>query len=231
MMNLLLKKEPYLSEELVSHWLQELSPFRKRHFHPLEGQVALLLLDLQEYFLSRESPAYVPSSEYILPRLALVRDAFFKRKLPVYFTAHGNTEEDAAMMGKWWSRRLEPGTPWHELSGEISKPSLPLLHKTQYDAFYHTALEEELRRARVKSLVIGGVMTHLCVETTVRSAFVRGFFVYLLIDGTATYNRNFHWASLLNLSHGFALPVTCKELVSWLKSPSSAQDLQGLAPL
>jgi isochorismate hydrolase len=47
------------------------------------------------------------------------------------------------------------------------------------------------------------VMTHLCCETTARSAFTRGSGL-LPVDGTATYNRAFHRASLLNLAHGFA---------------------------
>ena len=45
------------------------------------------------------------------------------------------------------------------------------------------------------------------------AAFTRNFRVFLTIDGTATYNRNFHRASLLNLSHGFSRPVLCSTLI------------------
>jgi len=58
-----------------------------------------------------------------------------------------------------------------------------------------------------------GVMTHLCCETTARSAFIRGFKTYFTIDGTATYNEQFHMASLINLSHGFAIPVLIDDIV------------------
>jgi isochorismate hydrolase len=57
-------------------------------------------------------------------------------------------------------------------------------------------------------------MTHLCCETTARSAFMRGFEVFFTIDGTATYNEEHHWAALLNLAHGFATPVLVDEVVS-----------------
>jgi bifunctional isochorismate lyase / aryl carrier protein len=59
-------------------------------------------------------------------------------------------------------------------------------------------------------------MTHLCCETTARSAFTHGFEVFFTIDGTATYNERFHIATLLNLSHGFALAVLVEEVIEML---------------
>jgi isochorismate hydrolase len=56
-------------------------------------------------------------------------------------------------------------------------------------------------------------MTHLCCETTARSAFMHGFETFFTVDGTATYNEAFHRAALLNLSHGFALPLTVDEVL------------------
>ena len=60
--------------------------------------------------------------------------------------------------------------------------------------------------------MIAGVLTHLCCETTARSAFVRGFKVFFTVDGTATYYEDFHRATLLNLSHGFAVPVLVDDI-------------------
>lgn len=55
-------------------------------------------------------------------------------------------------------------------------------------------------------------MTHLCCETTARSAFIRGFDVFFTIDGTATYNEDFHFGTLYNLAHGFAVPLLIDEI-------------------
>ncbi|MGB9641195.1 MAG: isochorismatase family protein, partial [Anaerolineales bacterium] len=52
----------------------------------------------------------------------------------------------------------------------------------------------------------------LCCETTARSAFIRGFEPFFLVDGTATYNSYFHQATLLNLNHGFASLTLCADL-------------------
>jgi bifunctional isochorismate lyase/aryl carrier protein len=90
------------------------------------------------------------------------------------------------------------------------------LHKGQYDAFHETPLMDTLTEKDVRQIVICGVMTHLCCETTARSAFVRGIDVFFAIDGTATYNEAFHRATLLNLSHGFAQPVLIEEIIAGL---------------
>jgi len=65
-------------------------------------------------------------------------------------------------------------------------------------------------------LAVTGVMTHLCCETTARSAFMRGFDVFFAIDGTATYTEALHRAALLNLAHGFTLPVLTEEILASL---------------
>ena len=80
-----------------------------------------------------------------------------------------------------------------------------------------------LQRKKVKQVVITGVLTHLCCETTARSAFMRGFEVFFTIDATATYNKDFHISTLLNLSHGFALPVLTQEVLHLLNGEEHEQ--------
>jgi len=87
-----------------------------------------------------------------------------------------------------------------------------VLRKSQYDAFFGTLLEDTLHKKGVSQVVVSGVMTHLCCETTARSAFVRGFEVFFIVDGTATLNEDHHLAALLNLSHGFATPILAAEI-------------------
>ena len=117
------------------------------------------------------------------------------------------------MMEAWWGNLLEPGTPEAALEPRLEELSTDIVAKSQYDAFWETDLMDILRKTGTKQIVVTGVMTHLCVETTARSAFVRGFAVFLPADGTATYNRDFHAASLLNLSHGTAAITLCSRLM------------------
>ncbi|MGQ9478314.1 MAG: divalent cation tolerance protein CutA, partial [Candidatus Bipolaricaulia bacterium] len=225
-------KEPYFTTETIAQRAREMlelvRPLRERH--PLEfrpERAALLVLDMQRYFLEEGSHAYIPSARAILPKIEELIVAFAKRGRPVILTRHINTKEDAGQMAKWWRELIQKENRLSELIPELSLTpthSLPhrggewlIIEKGQYDAFYKTPLEELLRGKGVEQLAISGVMTHLCCETTARSAFVRGFEVLFVVDGTATYNAAFHRASLLNLAHGFAYPLLAEELLALLE--------------
>lgn len=194
--------------------LERVKSFRVKHpmaFVPHAS--ALMILDMQRYFLEPSSHAYIPSAQAILPRILKLRDAYSARKLPIIFTRHVNSPEDAKLMARWWKDMISSEDPKSEIIPELlTMPDATIIEKSQYDAFYKTHLEGLLRAKGIRQLVICGVMTHLCCETTARSAFVRGFEVFFTIDGTATYNKGFHLATLLNLAHGVAIPVLTEEL-------------------
>ena len=75
-------------------------------------------------------------------------------------------------------------------------PEDMVVDKVRFDAFPWTSLEPLLRGLGVAELVVCGVVTNLCVETTVRSAFMRDFPVTLLADGCAAKTRRLHELSI-----------------------------------
>jgi bifunctional isochorismate lyase/aryl carrier protein len=219
-----MRKEQYYTSETIQKKSQELlasvESLRRRHtdieLHP--GKAALLILDMQEYFLQKASHAFVPSAPAILPGINRLVAAFISKGYPVVFTRHINTPEDAGMMSKWWHDLINPRYAHsHNITLKNTQNSIQI-NKTQYDAFLHTALEDTLHKLDVMQVIICGVMAHLCCETTARSAFMRGFEVFFTVDGTATYNEELHRASLLTLSHGFAVPVLIEELLQVMKN-------------
>lgn len=209
-------KEAYFRSDSIGKkarsMLREVEPYIKSNILLEPERSALLVLDMQEYFLRPSSHAYIPSAEAVLPKVRSLAEAYAEMGLTVTLTRHTNSPEDAGVMGRWWRELISPG---HPLSGIVSELISygTVLEKHQYDAFYGTGLEELLKEKGVSQVVVCGVMTHLCCETTARSAFVRGFEVFFPVDGTATYNEAFHRATLLNLSHGFAVPVLVEEVL------------------
>jgi nicotinamidase-related amidase len=177
------------------------------------SRAALLILDMQKFFLDEKSHAFVPDASAIVTRLAGLARRFGAAGRPIILTRHSNTAGDAGMMKEWWDDLLEPESPEAALEPVLEDLSTAVVAKTQYDAFYDTYLENLLRASRTEQVVVTGVMTHLCVEATARSAFMRGFAVFLPADGTATYNQGFHAATLLNLSHGTAAITVCSRLM------------------
>ena len=221
-------KSSYFTSETINNksleMLRKLEKFVGRHkIDFIPERSALLILDMQRFFLEERSHAYIPSALPIIPEIKSLATAFNELNLPIIFTRHLNTEEDAKLMARWWRDFITEEDDLSEIIPELNLPNSIIIRKTQYDSFYQTHLEDILREKRISQLVITGVMSHLCCETTVRSAFVRGFIVYLPINGTATYNEDFHWATFLNLSHGFAIPVLAEELQNYLGASKSGQ--------
>jgi nicotinamidase-related amidase len=165
--------------------------------------VALLVLDMQDYFLSQESKAYIPSTTAILPNLVTLTETINDKNIPVIYTRHVNSKADAGMMDVWWHRLIEDGSTFSNLSRLFDTSGKTVIDKTRYDAFWGTELNGILKQMGVERLIVTGVMTNLCVETTIRSAFQHGYECILLVDGTSTYNYEMHLATCLNLSFGF----------------------------
>ncbi len=218
-----MKKEQYFTLETLKprarSMLDSVRESRERHadiaFQP--ACAALLVLDMQDYFLRPASHAFVPSTAAVLPNIQTLVNAFNAHLRPVIFTRHINSDEDAAGMGRWWRDLIRTDSPDSRLASLLDPGPAPvIIRKSQYDAFYDSPLEQTLRHLEVEQVVITGVMTHLCCETTARAAFVRGFDVFFVVDGTATYTEAFHRASLLNLAHGFAVPVLAEEILEEL---------------
>jgi bifunctional isochorismate lyase/aryl carrier protein len=202
-----------LEQQALQMYQQAIKTSRKKRIRYQPNTSALLVLDMQEYFLSPASHAFVPSAEAIVGGINKLIDAYFFAGRPIIFSQHGNTMRNAGMMSTWWNDMLTPQDALHRIIPDFDVTKGRLLQKNQYDAFYRTKLEGILRQEAVKQVVICGVMTHLCCETTARSAFMRGFEVFFTVDGTATYNRDFHLATLTNLAHGFAEVVLVKDIL------------------
>jgi isochorismate hydrolase len=210
-----MKRETYFTPETISarssDMLISLSALRDRHANIVfqRGKAALLVLDMQDYFIKQESHAYIPSANAILPNVQGLINAFYKSDRPVIFTRH--IDDEAGMMPLWWRNAIYFDTPASAINAFDTSKGL-IVQKSQYDAFYKSALDEHLKGREVDQVVITGVMTHLCCETTARSAFVHGYKVFFCVDGTATYTEELHRSSLLTLSHGCAIPILSSDL-------------------
>jgi len=214
-------KEQYYSEQSIDSQADKFMNtieflVEERDWELSKTRSALIVLDMQKYFIDENSHAFIPSGKAIVARIKEMQDAFFNLDLPVIHTRHTNTQQDAGQFARWWQDILTTDNPLSAVIDNIGDERAIVIDKAQYDAFHDTGLEEILKRANIEQVLIAGVMTHLCCETTARSAFVRGFETFILIDGTATYNREFHRATLLNLAHGFAVPILSKNVISVL---------------
>jgi len=193
--------------------LKELKPYRERKAMVDPTHAALLVIDMQNYFHQIIQP--------VLKNLSKVVQSCRLKEIPIIFSQHGHTDSpsDGGVLGEWWGELILHGTnDWKFISEIKIEPKDIILPKKRYSAFFETELDMTLRSKGIQDLIISGVMTNLCCETTARDAFMRDYKVFFLIDGTATGKEEHHLATLKNLGYGFAYLMTCEELIQNLKS-------------
>jgi nicotinamidase-related amidase len=94
-------------------------------------------------------------------------------------------------------RILVRGEPGHDIIAELApQAGEPVIDKPGKGAFYQTDLDFMLRNRGIETLLVCGVTTEVCVNTTVREANDRGFRCVVLADCCASYFPEFHAAGL-----------------------------------
>lgn len=192
--------------------LKEVKSYRERKAVVDPKHAGLLVIDMQNFFLRIAQP--------ILGNILKVIQASRQKDIPILFTQHGHSDmaSDGGMLGEWWGQVITGGTKdWQFLSDITIEAKDTVIPKKRYSAFFETELDTILRSKGIRDLIISGVMTNLCCETTARDAFMRDYRVFFLIDGTATGRSNLHIATLKNLGFGFAYLLTCDELIRQIR--------------
>jgi nicotinamidase-related amidase len=212
--------EPYVTPETIKQksklWLENILAFNKHKMQINREKSALLVIDMQKFFLDPTSPTFTCGGLAILPTLKQLIQAFREANRPVIYTCHVHHPNhiDAGNMGWWWEGICIEGSTESKVHNDIAPlPNEKVVFKHRYSAFYNTDLETVLRCLRVEDLVISGIMTNLCCESTARDAYYRDFRVFFLADSTGSINEEMHLASLLNLAFGFAF-VTTTDLIT-----------------
>jgi nicotinamidase-related amidase len=146
-------------------------------------RVALLAVDVQREYFDEEGPAFVEHARDIVGNVNRLIDAFRARGLPVVFIRHAHRADgsDAGRMGEEDS--FVEGTPRAELIPELHvEPADIRVTKRRYSAFLGTDLETVLRTTEIRAVVICGLMTSFCCETTARDAHGRDYEVLFVAD-------------------------------------------------
>ncbi|MFW5713176.1 MAG: cysteine hydrolase family protein [Brevefilum sp.] len=213
--------KPYASPDNIAEktqaWLDKIAPYNTHKMQINREACALMIVDMQNFFLEPDSPTYTTGGSIILPNAQNLLRAFRQSNLPVIFTRHVHHPEnlDAGIMDWWWEGKCIEGTPESEIvPGLRPLPNEKVVFKHRYSAFYNTDLETVLRCLKIQDIVISGVMTNMCVESTARDAYFRDYRVWIPADGTGSINEEMHLASLMNLALGFAQVTTTEAILA-----------------
>ena len=113
---------------------------------------------------------------------------------------------------------LERGSGDEELSLLVSPaPEDVIIDKPRFSALINTGLEQVLKDRDITTVIVGGVTTSMCVESTVRDIGQRDYRTYVLTDACADFDPAVHAASLAAMQFGFATGIDCAEAKELLK--------------
>jgi ureidoacrylate peracid hydrolase len=213
--------KPYATEQNIEfkaqEWLDRISPYNQHVMTLNVSRSALLVIDMQKFFLDPSSPSFTCGGLAILPRIKHLVETFRQVNRPVIYTRHVHHPDniDSGIMKWWWEGMCIEGSPESEVDQELTPTRTEkVVLKHRYSAFYNTDLETILRCLKVEDIVITGIMTNMCCESTARDAYFRDYRVFFPADGTGSINEEMHLASLLNLAFGFAYVTTTKIIES-----------------
>ncbi|MFX1380689.1 MAG: cysteine hydrolase family protein [Promethearchaeota archaeon] len=206
---------------------------------------ALIIIDMQNYQVKETSPIVewaensVPGlyqyfidqiKDVVNPNIIQIVEFFRANKIPIFYTkfaCYRNDRKDYSnnirvinelsekMIGKYIFPSVQD--PLANIIPEL-KPEEEdiIIIKTTNGTFSSTDLEHQLRNLNVNTVIIVGVVSHICVENTARIAFDLGFNVFLVGDACAGWSPSLHSAALRGMELFFVNIISTKKLLKIL---------------
>jgi len=192
------------------------------------SHTALLVIDLQcDYFCKggiidlmkhdyQANEAIIPALQRFIAtsRRYLERIIFTKQTMYPYLRSPVVVEHYTR------AKMIRPFDPRNEDFYQITpEPDDIVLRKHRYSAFIGTPLDAILRASGIKTLILTGVATNVCVESTARDGFMLDYHIVLPSDLTAGVNDQAKQMSLYNINTFFGEVVESDSIVSaWEKN-------------
>src|SRR4051812_7929083 len=184
------------------------------------SRTSLVVVDVQRAFDQWEAAGKRRNNPQAVARIVDLLAAFREHGAPIFHIRHEGTRPNSSFF---------PDGPGFSVKDEAREvPGEPVIVKRVNSAFIGTDLEQRLRAADIRALVICGATTNHCVETTTRMAGNLGFDTSLVRDATWTFDRtgpdgdahsaeDIHAMTLANLNGEFARIVSAADAIAALQ--------------
>ena len=162
-------------------------------FPVIPSKTALINVDMQNCFVEN-SPIAAPGGLEVLERINKLAAACRKAGVKVIHTAHvvRPDHSNVGVLGEIVppvnDGVITKGNFTAEIHGGVEQgPDDMVLDKPRFGSFHGTDLDVILRSSGIDTIIVTGIATNICCETTAREANVRDYHVFFISDGTATF--------------------------------------------
>lgn len=209
------KKAAYIIVDMQNYYIREDGQFRQI----VKNQFP----DMEQYFMARIEELVIPNQQKLLEyfranglRVIYVRVGALLPDGSDQFARRAERDRQRKLSVKN-GEILTKGTYQHEIIQELSPLDNELvLDKNSSSAFSSTMIDQFLRNFGVDTVVVGGILTNNCVESTARDAADRGYNVILVEDICATFEEEAHVATLRTFARGYGKVYSTKETLEIL---------------
>lgn len=191
---------------------------------------ALLIIDMQKDFCvegmgaSRRPGRDLSRTRAIIPNLGRLRQAARSSGVLVAHIGFLTLPHHLSDGGPWLSQRrratyASDSFAMADSEGAQFIPELSpqdgevTIRKHRYSGFKGTDLDMILRAREIRTCIVTGVSTNVCVESTLRDAFEHGYYVVVPSDATASWSKELGEGTLQNVTHRFGLVTTVDDIV------------------
>ena len=171
------------------------------------ARTALIVVDMQNDFVSEGGTLRVPDAEATIPAIAALLSLARSSGMRVVFSQ--DTHRDGDPEWQIWPEHAREGTwGWEIVEALAPLPEETVLRKVRYDAFYGTPLDHLLRLWGVDTVVLCGTVANICVHYTAASAALRWYHVIVVKDAVSALEQIDMEASLRQTAFLFAGRIT-----------------------
>lgn len=188
-------------------------------------RTALIVIDMEDEFVKPEySVHWIPDAYRQVPRIKRLIEGCRRCDIPVIYTLNIYHPKgyDAGLIPQVPIGMSREGMDDLFRKVDIFEELAPqaedvIITKQTYNAFYNTNLDHTLKGMGRDTVIICGTMTNYCCGASARDAFFRGYRVIFGSDVNSTDDPLLHEAELRTLRRGYALILSCEEILNDLE--------------
>ena len=142
------------------------------------GHTAVICIDMQREYFDPSRPLYVKDSQKVSENCRVIIDNARARKSLIVHVRHVSSKDG--------DQTFAANSPFIDFVDLLTpKETEPIVTKSRPGAFYDTPLNDILVSKKIKNVIICGLLSFMCCDTTAREAHARGYDVYFIKDATA----------------------------------------------
>jgi len=199
---------------------------------------AIVLVDVNNDFLSKDGKLYtavkdiIENNQVIAHINKLINTARKKGIMIIYVPIEFSSDYYEMGTDPYGifktikdNRALQRGTPGGSVATvlDVHPDDIVVTNKSTTCAFATTKLDQILKENEITHIALGGLLTNICIETTMRTAYDKGYKVYSLTDCCATVSKEQHEDSIKNNWPMLSLPMLHDEFINQIENISTSK--------